>query len=83
VALVKEGWLHTDVGWSPAEESALAVHMLALVIDGQDVEFPLPCHAPLTSLTKENVDEAAPWTATREQADEWVHDSNCEVTEGS
>lgn len=82
IQLVKQGWLQADIGASPAEESALATHLLSLSIAGKDFTAPVPCNAPYTVVTKNNLGDAAPWRTSDSQVADWVKTSQCSNGKG-
>ncbi len=55
--------IKATVGWSPAQEAALAMRMLVEYLRGEEYDFKLTI-TPMTVITKDNLDEATPWEPT-------------------
>ena len=77
--LLEQGWLQADVGWSPAEEGAMAARLLAEAVNGESNENPFPCHPPLTLLTPDNIADAESWVPNDELIADWLLNSECQT----
>ena len=67
IDLMEEGWLQANVTQPPPLESALAVRALAQIIGGVEIEYPVPCHTPISLITDADLDSLDPlisWTPT-------------------
>jgi ribose transport system substrate-binding protein len=67
--LIKQGWLQANVTLPPPLESAMAVRALAQLIGGQKVTYPVPCHTPISLVTKATLAKFPPeasWIPTKE-----------------
>jgi ribose transport system substrate-binding protein len=69
--LIKQGWLQANVTLPPPLESAMATRALAQMIGGQKVNYPVPCHTPISLVTKANVNRVPAqysWIPSKEGA---------------